>query len=273
MNRPFNFFLCALVIGCDAFSDSASSDGPPSNSSNSSSSNGVFSQSDLGGIWVGRLTPNDPSDRARLFCFDAASNGEVEEASDSVGNEWYNQNSNISANLLSSGELTMELSSDSGTKKLHMEGYMTNSMSSLQGVYNYENFYGVSVVGSFELILSGGAEQFANIDFSGTWSGGFGIGKRLNQRLLTFELDQTGSVISGSLTNTITGDEIHHYSEGSGSFAIDNTVSGRIDDFVLVADDGSIAECGFLMVDADMELISGVGTDSEVGAAVIEVRR
>jgi hypothetical protein len=116
-------------------------------------------------------------------------------------------------------------------------------------------------------------EQFTNIDFSGSWSGGFGIGRLHNERLLTFELDQTGHVVSGSLINTISGDEIHHYSAGSGNFEIEDTANGRINNFVLVADDGAIAECGFLLVDIDLELIAGVGTDSEVGAAVIEVRR
>jgi hypothetical protein len=99
------------------------------------------------------------------------------------------------------------------------------------------------------------------------------VGRLHNQRLLTFELDQAGNVVSGTLMNTVTGEEIHHYSAGAGSFSVDNTMSGRINNFVLVADDGSFAECDFLLVDIDLELIAGIGTDSEVGAAVIEVRR
>jgi hypothetical protein len=264
MNKTFNFLICALIVGCGTSSDSSSA---------SSGANSSFSQSDLGGIWVGKLTPENPNDKFRLFYFEAAANGEVAEAADSIGNEWYDINTTISADLLSSGELSMDFSSDSGMKKLHMDGHMTNSMSNIKGSYNYQNLHGVSAVGSFELVLSGGVEQFTNIDFSGSWSGGFGIGRLHNERLLTFEVDQTGHVVSGSLINTISGDEIHHYSAGSGNFEIEDTANGRINNFVLVADDGAIAECSFLLVDIDLELIAGVGTDSEVGAAVIEVRR
>jgi hypothetical protein len=264
MKHSLIFLLCALIVSCGASSDSSSS---------SSSANSSFSQSDLSGTWVGKLTPDNPNDKFRLLYFEATANGEVAEAADSVGNEWYNINATISADLLSNGELIMDFSSDSGPKKLHMEGNMTNSMSSIQGSYNYENLFGVSAVGTFELVLSGGVDQFTNIDFSGSWSGGFGIGHLHNERLLTFELDEAGHVVSGSLINTVTGDEIHHYSAGSGNFEIEDTINGRINNFVLVADDGAIAECGFLLVDIDLELIAGVGTDSEVGAAVIEVRR
>lgn len=263
-----------VVASCGASSDIASSESNSgSNSGSSSGSNSGFSESDLGGIWIGRLTPNNINDKLLLFYLNVADDGLVINAADSVGNEWEGINSSILVNFLSSGNLSMDFFSDLGTNKLHMQGQMTDSMTSIEGDYDSINLAGDSVAGSFELILSSGDEQFANIDFSGIWEGGFGIGRRQNERLLTFELDQAGQVISGSLVNTSDGEEIHHYSAGAGSFAIDDTVNGRIDNFVVVADDGAIAECYFLLVDIDLGLIAGVGTDSELGAAVIEVRR
>ena len=137
MKHSLIFLLCVLIVSCGASSDSSSS---------SSGANSSFSQSDLSGTWVGKLTPDNPNDKFRLLYFEATANGEVAEAADSVGNEWYNINATISADLLSNGELIMDFSSDSGPKKLHMEGNMTNSMSSIRGSYNYENIFGLSAV-------------------------------------------------------------------------------------------------------------------------------
>lgn len=265
MKHTISLMLCVAAMSCVASSDSS-----PSASGGAS---GGYAQSDLSGSWIGKLTPADPSEQFRLFYFNAAVDGLVSEAADSVGHEWHDVNANIVADLLASGELSMSLSLNLGLKKLQLHGQMTDSMANINGEYQYSNVHGVSVNGAFELHLSEGDDYFTNLDYSGSWSGGFGVGRLHNQRLLTFELDQAGNVVSGTLMNTVTGEEIHHYSAGSGNFSVDNAMNGRIDNFVLVGDDGSFAECDFLLVDINLELIAGIGTDSEVGAAVIEVRR
>jgi hypothetical protein len=257
--------LCSLAISCGKTTEGSSSA--------SSGAQNNYSLSDLGGSWVGRLIPVDPSKRVRLFYFTAGSAGAVANAADSVGNQWHDFDSSIVVDFLSNGELDMTLSAPIGQKKLRLQGNMARAMTSITGDYVYENFGGVAHVGSFEIHLSTGNEYFTGLDFSGAWSGGFGIGHRQNERLLTFELNESGQVTSGSLINTLTGEEIHHYSPGAGNFGIDNTANGRIDNFALVADDGSIAECDYLLVAIDLELIAGVGIDSEVGEAIIEVRR
>ena len=266
MNKLIYFSLLALAISCGAASDSSSS-----GSSGSSGGTG-FAPSDLGGSWLGRLTPSDPKNHEILFYFKADANGDISVAADSRGNEWAAINASIEADFLSDGKLAMDFFSSAGINKLHMEGQMDGSMSAIDGSYLYLDLMGESVEGSFEIILSIGDEEFLGIDLSGSWSGGFGVGRRQNERVLSFELDQTGQVVTGSLMGA-DGIEIHSYSAGAGNFLIDNTTIGRIDDFELTADDGAIASCDFLLVDFNLGLIAGVGSDTEVGDAVVAVRR
>ena len=266
MNKLIYISLFALVISCGAASDSGSS-----GSSGSSGGTG-FAPSDLGGSWVGRLTPSDPNNHEILFYFNADTNGDILAAADSRGNEWASVNASIEADFLSDGRLAMDFFSDAGINKLHMEGQMTGSMSTINGSYQCLDLMGEIVEGSFEILLSIGDEEFRGIDLSGSWAGGFGVGRRENERVLSFELDQAGQVVAGALIGA-DGTEIHSYSAGAGNFLIDNTTIGRIDDFELTADDGAIASCDFLLVDFNLEFIAGVGSDTEVGDAVIAVRR
>lgn len=266
MNSHILFLLCVLVAGCGTVSDSSSG-------SSNSGATGSFSQSDLGGDWLGRLTPDHPGEDARLFYFSAAANGDVEEAADSVANKWFASDANIEQEFLSSGKLLMRFSYAVGPRKLRLRGSMNNSRNIILGEYSYENNTGVWIVGTFELMRSSGENQFKNIDLSGSWSDGMGVNGQHRERLLTFELDQEGNVISGLLVNTITGFIIHEYSAGAGSFVVSDTATGRINDFHLVADDGSIASSGFLLVDIDLGFIAGTCIDSDAGVAVIQVRR
>jgi hypothetical protein len=267
MHKLIYFSLFTLLaISCGAASDNGSS-----GSSGSSGGTG-FAPSDLGGSWLGRLTPADPKNHEILFYFKADTNGNISLAADSRGNEWVAANAGIEADFFSDGKLAMDFFSGAGTNKLHMEGQMAGSMSTIDGSYLYLDRMGESVEGSFEIMLSIGDEEFLGIDLSGSWSGGFGVGRRHNERVLSFELDQTGQVVTGSLMGA-DGIEIHSYSAGAGNFLIDNTTIGRIDDFELTADDGAIASCDFLLVDFNLGLIAGVGSDTEVGDAVVAVRR
>ena len=266
MSRLIYFSLFALAISCGAASDSGSS-----GSSGSSGGTG-FAPSDLGGAWVGRLTPDDPNNHEILFYFNADTNGDVSGAADSRGNEWASVNASIEAEFLSDGKLSMDYFSGAEVNKLHMEGQMADSMRSIDGSYIYQDVLGESVEGLFEMTLSRGSAEFLGIDLSGSWAGGFGVGRRHNERVLSFVLDETGQVVTGSLMGA-DGTEIHSYSAGAGNFLIDNTTIGRIDDFELTADDGAIASCDFLLIDFNLGFIAGVGSDTEVGDAVVAVRR
>ena len=115
MSRLIYFSLFALAISCGAASDSGSS-----GSSGSSGGTG-FAPSDLGGAWVGRLTPDDPNNHEVLFYFNADTNGDVSGAADSRGNEWASINASIEAEFLSDGKLSMDYFSGAEVNKLHME--------------------------------------------------------------------------------------------------------------------------------------------------------
>ncbi|MFT7517693.1 MAG: hypothetical protein ACI84O_001491 [Myxococcota bacterium] len=259
------FFPCLLALGCGAATDT-----PSSASSGAASS---FNQTDLTGSWVGQLTPDDASMSQRLFYFTADADGNAKCAADSIGNEWDLSDSAIVSDLLSDGELAMEINPHSGMKHMQLHGQMSKSLTQTSGTYAFKNAVGELLSGTFSLSLAPDSEYFSELDYSGTWAGGFGVGRRQNERLLTFELSESGEVVSGELVNTVTGDLIHSYSAGAGSFILDDTTVGRINNFVLVADDGAIATCDFLLVGVDLELIAGVGIDSEVGEAMIEIRR
>ncbi|MDP6963152.1 MAG: hypothetical protein QGF46_03200 [Planctomycetota bacterium] len=264
--RYLSFVLCLLLL--PACGDSGASSG-----SSSSGASGSYAQSDLGGYWIGRLSPYEIGDDERLFYFQADENGNVFSAADSVGNQWDIPSSNISAALLANGNLNMSLGSLASLKKLHLTGIIKPALNEIEGEYAYENVAGIAATGHFVLVNNSAPDLFADIDFEGAWSGGFGVGHRDNERTLSFELDSDGKVISGELFNNKTLETIHSYSFGAGSFSLDDLTVGRIDNFVLVADDGSIATCDFLLVSAEGDLISGVGIDSEVGEAIIYVRR
>jgi hypothetical protein len=229
---------------------------------------------DLDGDWVGVLYPNSNVLDPFNFYFSSADSGIVSEAADSRGNQWLAADSLLTSNIINSGRMMVEFDSMIEQNRLYLEGNMNTAMNELTGDYEYVNSYGIPVRGTFILARSTGNDYFAEIDYSGFWSGGFGVGHNENMRQLTFVLDNDGSVISGSMTNRVTGHEIHHYSVGAGSFGINlNTTTGRIDDFELKADDGSLATCDFLLLDHELTLVGGTGVDTDVGEGTIEMIR
>lgn len=266
------FSLCLLALGCGADTSVSA----PGSSSGSGGTQVSFEQSDLNGSWVGRLipdvTPTDATPSDVLFYFTADEMGYAELAADSLGNEWFPDDILVS-DLLVDGELAIDINPNVGLKRMQLHGEMSDSMTELSGEYMFNSASGAQISGAFTLSLASDAEYFSELDYSGVWAGGFGVGHRQNERVLTFELSESGLVVSGELVNTVTNEIIHTYSASSGNFALDNTTVGRINNFVIVADDGSIATCDFLLVARDLELIAGVGTDSEVGEAMIEIRR
>ena len=228
---------------------------------------------DLDGDWVGVLYPNPHVLDPLNFYFRSANSGIVSEAADSKANQWLAEDSLITTDVLSSGAIMLEFNSLIEQNRLYLEGSMSAAMNELTGDYQYVNHYGIPLHGAFILTRSTGDDYFAGLDYSSSWSGGFGVGHNENKRQLAFVLDGDGSVISGSMTNIVTGYEIHHYSVGAGSFAATNTAVGRIDDITLTADDGAIAICDFLLLDHELTLIGGTGVDSDVGEGTIEIRR
>jgi hypothetical protein len=232
-----------------------------------------YTINDLDGDWVGVLYPNANVLEPFNFYFSAADSGIVSEAADSKGNQWLSADSLLTANILNDGRMMVEFNSMIDQNRLYLEGNMSTAMNELTGDYEYVNQYGIPIHGTFILARSTGNDYFAGIDYSGSWSGGFGVGHNENMRQLVFVLDSDGSVVSGSMTNRVTGHEIHHYSVGSGSFAATNTTIGRIDSFELKADDGAIAICDFLLLDYELTLVGGTGVDSDVGEGTIGIRR
>jgi len=228
---------------------------------------------DLDGDWVGTLFPNSAVLDPFNFYFSAADGGVISEGADSKGNQWLDIDSEFTSNILNSGRMMAEFDSMVLQSRLFLDGKMSDAMTELTGDYEYVNNYGIPVRGSFILSRSTGNDYFAGLDYSGPWVGGFGVGRNENKRQLDFVLDSDGAVVYGSMTNIVTGVEIHRYSVGAGSFAATNLAVGRIDNLVLTADDGSIAECEFLLVDRDLSLIGGTGVDSDVGEGTIEIRK
>ncbi len=259
--------LLALSIGCGTGSSDNSSDG------NNTTAESGFSQSDIAGHWVGTLSPYDPEKEQRLFYVCADQNGNLVESVDSMANQWYEYDATLGVEMKSSGELLLSMLSNFNDKNLLLHGKMSRAMNRIVGEYEFSTLTGQFVTGYFEMYNSDNIDVFSNFDFSGSWSGGFGIGRLKNKRLLTFNLDEYGNVLSGTLVNTETGNLIHNYSAGAGQLVIDDIDTGKIRNFTVVADDGAIAECEYLLVDINQDFIAGTGIDSVVGAAMIEIRR
>jgi len=238
-----------------------------------STGGGGYTLSDLDGEWVGVLYPNSNVLDPFNFYFISADDGVVSDGADSKGNRWLAEDSEITDEMLSSGRMMVKFNSMISVSRLFLDGNMNSAMNELTGDYEYVNTYGIPVRGTFILARSTGEDHFAGLDYAGAWSGGFGVGYNENMRQLEFVLAGDGTVISGSMTHRVTGHEIHHYSLGAGSFAATNTRVGRIDNVVLTADDGAIAECDFLLLDHELTLVGGTGVDSEVGEGRIEIIR
>lgn len=276
MNNPLSFrpkltwaaLICLLSFSC-------AHSGPATVSAGGSTSSGStnFAIEDLDGDWVGTLSPDSSVVDPFNFYFSSAAGGVVSEAADSKSNQWLDIDSQIVANLLTDGEVFIEFDSMMQQSRLLLEGNMNEAMNELSGTYEYVNYYDITANGTFLLARSTGVDFFDGLDFSGTWTGGLGIGVNENKRQVTFVLDSNGDVISGEMTNYVSGLVLHSYSAGAGSFAITNTATGRIDGMTLVADDGAIAEFDTLLVDRDLTLIGGVGTDTDYGVGFLEVRR
>jgi hypothetical protein len=228
---------------------------------------------DLDGDWVGVLYPNSNVLDPFNFYFSSADSGIVSEAADSKGNQWLAEDSLLTANILNDGRMMVEFNSMIEQNRLYLEGNMSTAMNELTGDYEYVNSYGIPIRGTFILARSSGEDYFAGLDYSGSWFGGFGVGHNENMRQLEFVLSSDGSILRGSMTNRVTGHEIHHYSENAGSFVVTNTAVGRIDNFTLIADDEAIATCDFLLLDHELTLVGGTGADSDVGEGTIEIRR
>ena len=262
-------FACMLSFSCaHPNADKAGSGGA------GAGAGGGYIIDDLDGDWVGVLYPNSHVLDPFNFYFSAADSGIVSEAADSKGNQWLAADSLLTSNIINSGRMMVEFNSLIEQNRLYFDGNMNAAMNELAGDYEYVNNYGIPVRGTFILARSTGNDYFAGIDYSGSWSGGFGVGHNENMRQLTFVLDNDGSVLSGSMTHMVTGYEIHHYSVGAGSFGINlNTATGRIDGFELKADDGAIATCDFLLLDHELTLVGGTGVDSDVGEGTIEISR
>jgi hypothetical protein len=271
---------CMLSFSCAHSGTAAGTSGGTGTGTGSAS--GGYLPSDLDGDWVGVLYPNANVLNPFNFYFSAADSGIVSEAADSKGNEWLLEDSRLTAEIDSAGRIMADFDSEIKENRLYLTGRMSVAMNELTGDYEYANKFGIAITGTFILARSTGNDYFADLDYSGIWSGGFGVGYHENMRQLDFVLEADGTVISGSMTNrTNNGTPRHEYSEGSGNFSATRTNIGRIDGidsegnkiFVLTADDGSQATVDFLLIDHELTRIGGEGHDRDVGYGTIEISR
>jgi hypothetical protein len=193
---------------------------------------------------------------------------------DSKGNRWQAEDSQITAEMLPSGRMMVKFKSDIVISNLRLDGNMSPAGNELTGTYQYSNIYGIPVRGTFILVRSTGEDYFADLDFTGSWSGGFGVGSGENMRQLKFDLSADGTVISGEMTNRVNGRVIHKYLMGAGSFGLNlNTRTGLVEGFELTDENGEIAVADFLLLDHELTLVGGVGVDSLVGEGRVEIIR
>jgi hypothetical protein len=251
----------------------AEAGGAGSTGGSGSTGGGGHTLSDLDGEWVGVLYPDSNVLDPVNFYFISADGGVVSDGADSKGNRWLAEDSEITDAMLSSGRMMVKFNSMISVSRLFLDGNMNPAMNELVGDYEYLKAYGLPIHGTFILSRSTGEDHFADLDYAGSWSGGFVMGENENMRQLEFVLAADGTVIAGSMTHRVTGHEIHHYSLGAGSFAATNTRVGRIDSLVLTADDGSIAECDFLLLDHELTLVGGAGVCSQHGEGRVEIIR
>ncbi|MDP6963151.1 MAG: hypothetical protein QGF46_03195 [Planctomycetota bacterium] len=262
------FSLCLLGASCAHSGASTASTG-----GTGAGASGGFNIDHLDGDWVGTMYPNSGVLDPFNFYFSAENGGLVSEAADSQGSEWLAIDSDFVTNMLSSGRFMLRCDSMISVNRLLLDGDMDDTMNQLTGEYEYVNNYGIPIRGNFILERSTGPDYFAEVDYSGVWEGGFGVGRNENKRQLDFVIDSDGTVISGTMTNIVTGYQLHHYSAGSGTFQVTNQAVGRIDNMTLVADDGSIAVFDYLLINRDLTLIGGQGVDQLVGSGMVEIRR
>ncbi len=279
MRPPHNFpaiprwGLVAILLG----SIGCAHPGPDVLSLNGNFGNGggastlVYSMDDLTGDWVGQLVPENLARPTRNFYLRIA-DGAVNEAADSLGNQWTTVDSQRSLEFSADGAMVSLLESTTYTNNLVLHAQMDPSMSVLSGTFSHVIPSGAQVDGSFSLVRSTGPGHFSQALLANVWDG-YGANELGKKRNFTLTLDSAGVVLSGEITHPVTQALVHSYSAAAGTFVFSDDAIGRLDNVVLQGDDGSTATFSYLLVDEQGTLLGGPGFDTLMGSGVIEMKR
>lgn len=231
-----------------------------------------FLWEDLNGDWIGQLEtgPTAAPGVQPRNAYLRWSDERLIEAAESGGQEFLVGSSTRTVRFTAQGRFDADLRAASGSGRLLLSGSMDESRSVLEGSFQLTDAAGAQRSGPFVFTRSAGAGQFTQAMLERAWDGlgSNGVGKF---RFLEFALDGAGVVIEGSMLHPTTALKIRDYSAGAGTFAFADSSVGRINDVVMVADQGQTISFPFLLLDADGTLLSGAGTESDLGDGVAEL--
>lgn len=231
----------------------------------------VFSLADMEGDWVGQLVPDNAAKPPRNFYL-RVSGGQLVEAADSVKTTWTTGDSQMLMDLAQDGELHIDMDYLPGSSSMVLDGLMAFDKESLTGTYDYSGSVLLQSSGTFTLTRSSGPGHFTMPLITGDWDG-YGYNKLSRTRDFELVIDvATGQVLSGRFIRP-DGSTQHNYSIGAGTFAYFDDAVGRLEDVVLVADNGHVVTFQQLLVDADGTLMGGPGHDTQMGSGIIEMHR
>lgn len=228
----------------------------------------AFTLDDLMGDWVGQLVPDAAGRRTENLYLRFASE-QLVECADSAGNEWTLTNSERRFVFHGGGRLEAEMGLLVGAASLALEMRMDESLAVLEGTYQLVGPDLFPVRGSLTLTRSApGAYDLEML--AGKWSGtaekpgGSGQG-------LELELDAAGALVDGRIVRR-NGSTRRTFSAGAGSFAFFDDSLGRLEDVVIVADNGMSSTFHYLLLDPDGTLLAGPGTDEVLGAGIVRLQ-
>lgn len=233
-----------------------------------------FVWEDLNGDWVGQLAPAAtaaPGVQGRN-AYLRWSEQRLIEAAESGGQEFLDGNSTRTFKFSARGALTADLDVAATDGRLLLSGSMDASRSVLQGTYQLTDADGEQRNGTFTFTRSIGAGQFTQEMLTGRWDGlgKNGVGKF---RFLKLELDAAGVVVDGLMRHPDTENKIRDYSPGAGVLNFSDSSVGRINNVLVVSDQGETLTAPFLLLDLDGTLLAGAGTESGLGQGIAELVR
>ncbi|MHC4379673.1 MAG: hypothetical protein ACYSU1_01100 [Planctomycetota bacterium] len=277
LTSPLSRLLLLLAAGvlasCGGSSLTSTGGSVGSGSGSGSGSGGgdqlLFSMGDLNGDWTGELIPDDRQ-LIRKNLYLRIANGAITEAAEGAGGEWTPADSTLLLEFTDQGFLDVSAQSLSGKGDLSLEGTMNVALNTINGTVRVLSGSGVLFEGTFELRRSSGPGHFSVDLVQGAWEGN-GNNESERFRITTMEVDDFGVVQAAELVRPASLEIEHTYSAGSGVLELADDAIGRMNNVVLVADDGSTLTFEFLLINDLGTLITGPGEDSVLGKGRVEL--
>lgn len=219
------------------------------------------------GDWVGQLVP-DSAGRLTQNVYLRFAADQLVEAADSAGNEWTLVNSDREFDFSSGGALEAEMAWLVGASSLAIQAQMDAARTVLTGTYVQVGGDLFPVPGTITLTRSA-AGAFTSALLEGDWAG---TGTRVTGEglVLEFSIGPGGDLLAGRIKRR-NGTIRRSYLPAAGSFAFFDDAIGRLQDVVLVGDNGKVSTFHYLLVDVDGTLLAGIGTDEVFGAGLIRL--